>query len=73
MRKVGRLTFSVIIEDLDHAEQLLAEGWALKPLTDDDGQVEVYHLPIKANFASPYPPRVYRVSKGHEGPNSNDC
>ena len=61
----GVISFSAVIEDLDQADLLLSEQWALKPLKDEEGDVTAYHLPIKVNFDSLYPPRVYRVSEGH--------
>ena len=63
--KGGDITFSIVIENLDQAELLLSEQWALKPLKDEEGDLSAYHLPIKVNFKSPYPPRIYRVSDGH--------
>jgi len=63
----GDVTFSILIEDLDQAEALLADEWALKPLMDRDEEdtVNAYHLPVKINFESPFPPRIYRVSEAH--------
>jgi hypothetical protein len=58
----GDRTFSVVIDDLDEAEQLLADGWALKPLRNEEDEVDAYHLPIKVNFNSRRPPRIYKAS-----------
>ena len=58
----GDRTFSVLIEDLDEAEALLAENWALKPLKNEEGEVDAYHLPVKINFNSRRPPRIWKVS-----------
>lgn len=58
----GDRTFSVLIDDLDEAEALLAEGWALKPLKNEEGEVDAYHLPVKINFNSRRPPRIWKVA-----------
>lgn len=58
----GSRTFSLVIEDPARAADLMDLGWALKPLKDEDGNVEAYHLPVKINFDSRQPPRVYKVS-----------
>ena len=57
----GDITFSVLVDDLDEAEELLALGWALKPLTNEDDEVDAYHLPVKLQFKSRMPPRVFQV------------
>lgn len=58
----GIRTFSVVINDLEYAEQLLDLGWALKPLKNEDEEIDAYHLPVKINYASRQPPRIYKVS-----------
>ncbi len=58
----GVRTFSVVIEDLEQATDLIIQGWALKPLKNEDGEVEAYHLPVKVNYASRQPPRIYKIS-----------
>lgn len=58
----GVRTFSVVIDDLKYGAQLLDEGWALKPLKNEDGEIDAYHLPVKINYASRQPPRIYKVS-----------
>ena len=54
----GVRTFSVVIDDLNYGEQLIAEGWALKPLRNEDGEIDAYQLPVKINYASRQPPRI---------------
>ncbi len=58
----GIRTFSVVIDDLNYGDQLLAEGWALKPLKNEEGELDAYHLPVKINYDSRQPPRIYKVS-----------
>lgn len=58
----GNRVFSVVIEDLDYAKTLISEGWALKELKNEDGVVDAYQLPVKLNYGSGMPPRVYKVS-----------
>lgn len=60
--ETGVRTFSVVIDDLEEGAQLLNEGWALKPLKNEDGEIDAYHLPVKINYASRQPPRIYKVS-----------
>lgn len=63
----GNRNFSVLIEDLDEAEALLADGWNLKPLKDEDGEVSAYHLSIAIKYRTRngivvrYPPRVFKL------------
>lgn len=59
--EAGNRVFSVVIEDPKFATELLEEGWNVKPLTDDDGNITGHHLPVRLNFNSRIPPRVYRV------------
>ena len=58
----GVRTFSVVIQDLVYATDLIAQGWALKPLKNEEGNIEAYHLPVKVNYASRQPPRIYKIS-----------
>lgn len=57
----GNRTFSVRLDDPDLATTLLDDGWNIKPLVDEDGVVVAHHLPVRLNFDSRIPPRVYRV------------
>ena len=63
----GSRTFSVVIDDKGFATDLLAIGWALKPLKNEDGEVDAYHIPVKVNYASRQPPRIYKVSMTTHG------
>ena len=67
--KGGETTFSVVIDDVAYAQELEADEWAVRPLKPREGETEVtaYHLPVKVNFDSPYPPRVYRMSEANIG------
>lgn len=60
--EAGVRTFSVVIDNIDTANQLIADGWALKPLKNEDGEIDAYHLPVKVNYDSRQPPRIYKVS-----------
>lgn len=65
--EAGVRTFSVVVDDIDHALSLIDDGWALKPLRNEEEEVEAYHLPVKINYASRQPPRIYKVSMVHQG------
>jgi hypothetical protein len=58
----GVRTFSVIIDDLDYGAELLEMGWALKPLKNEDGDIDAFHLPVKINYSGRLLPRIYKVS-----------
>ncbi len=58
----GVRTFSEVIQDLEHAAELIAQGWAVKPLKNEEGDIEAYHLPVKVNYDSRQPPRIYKIS-----------
>ena len=58
----GIRSFSVLISDLEQAKELLAEGWNLKPLKNEDADVEAYHLPVKVNYGGKFPPRIYKIT-----------
>lgn len=60
--EAGVRTFSILVEDLSHADRLLEEGWALKPLKNEDGEIDAFHLPVKINYNSRQTPRIYKVS-----------
>jgi hypothetical protein len=59
----GERAFNVLIEDLKMAEDMLADGWNLKPFLDEAEQITAYHLQVKVNYGG-YPPRIVRVTKG---------
>lgn len=58
----GVRTFSVVIQDLERAAELMEQGWALKPLKNEEGDIEAHHLPVKVNYNSRQPPRIYKIS-----------
>jgi len=60
--EAGVRTFSVVIDDLVLAQSLIVDGWALKELKNEDGEVDAYHLPVKVNYDSRQPPRIYKIS-----------
>jgi hypothetical protein len=65
--ETGVRTFSVVVDDLALAKDLMAEGWALKPLKNEEGDIDAYHLPVKINYDSRQPPRIYKVSLTKQG------
>ena len=58
----GDRLFNILIDNLDEAEELLAKGWALKPLRNEEDEVDAYTLQLKVNYRRPRPPRVYNVN-----------
>lgn len=65
--EAGVRTFSVVIDDLELAKDLAGEGWALKPLKNEEGDIDAFHLPVKINYDSRQPPRIYKVSLTRQG------
>ncbi len=60
--EAGVRSFSILIDDMDMAAELIVDGWALKPLTNDEDVVDAYHLPVKVNYGGRVPPRIYKVT-----------
>lgn len=58
----GNRNFSVLVDNLDLASDLIKEGWNLKPLKNEDGDIDAYHLPVKINYEGRIPPRIYKVT-----------
>lgn len=64
--KGGDRKFSVVIDDVELAEQLMAKGWnvkQLKPRSEDEDPR--FQLSIKVNFRN-RPPKVCLVTKHHK-------
>lgn len=58
----GNRSFSVIIPDLELANQLKLDGWNIKYLTPrDETEEPTAHLPIKVSYSN-RPPKIYIVS-----------
>ena len=54
----GRRNFSVIIEDENLANDLINDGWNLKPLKKrDENDPQHWHLPVAVNYGA-YPPTI---------------
>lgn len=64
----GNRNFSVVIEDENLADQLRRDGWNVKmrPPRDEDGSPLLY-LPVKVNFGSYRPPKVFKVTLDASG------
>jgi hypothetical protein len=65
--EAGVRSFSVVVDDPKFAADLIDEGWALKPLKNEEGDIDAYHLPVKVNYVSRQPPRIYKVSMSNKG------
>ena len=60
----GDRNFNVIIDDAEMAERLAAEGWNIKIRPPrEDGDDTLYRLPVKVNFNSDFPPKIWLVTK----------
>lgn len=60
----GVRSFSVVIDDLDFADQLKADGWNVKGGgEDDEGNPRNPYLPVAVSF-DPYPPRIKQFQDG---------
>lgn len=57
----GRRNFSVVIDNEETANNLMADGWNLKPLKKrDEHDEQHWHLPVAVNYG-PYPPQITLV------------
>lgn len=64
--KGGVLSFAVVIEDHDFAEQIKAEGWNIKRFKPKDEEDNPdYYLPVKVRYDN-YPPHIYLCSNRHK-------
>ena len=60
--QIGAKEFNVVLPD-DIAEDLKDRGWNVKQTTPrEEGDPPVYHLPVRINFDSYYPPRVWLIN-----------
>jgi hypothetical protein len=57
----GERSFSVLIEDPEFAHDLLALGWNVRELQQEDEEESRYHISVKVNYNSSFPPRIYMV------------
>lgn len=58
----GNKEFNIVLPE-DTAEELKAKGWNVKQTKpQEDGDEPVYHLPVRINFDSYYPPRVWLIN-----------
>ena len=54
----GDRNFSVMIDDPDVAENLMRDGWNLKPMkARDEDEEPRWHLPVKVRYDN-FPPRI---------------
>lgn len=59
----GRKNFSVVIEDENLAQNLLDDGWNVKPLKKrEETDPQIYQLPVAVVYGS-YPPTIRMISK----------
>lgn len=66
--EAGNRTFSIYLDDMDLIEDLQKDGWAVKFLRNEDGEITGGHLQVKLNYASRYPPRVHKVVESNRTP-----
>lgn len=60
--KIGAREFNVILPD-DMAEELLDRGWNIKRTKErEEGDPQEYYLPVRINFDSYMPPRVWLIN-----------
>ena len=63
--RAGDRNFCVIIEDLEEAKKLAADGWNVKYLPPlDDGEDETAYLPVAVSFKNQPPTIVILSSRG---------
>lgn len=60
----GDRNFNVIIDDENIAKRLAEEGWNIKVRPPrEEGDDTLYRMPVKVNFDSDYPPKIWLVTK----------
>ena len=60
----GDRNFNVVIEDEAMAQKLANEGWNIKIRPPrEEGDEALYRLPVKVNFNSDFPPKVWLVTR----------
>lgn len=60
----GDRNFNVIIDDEDMAKRLADEGWNIKIRPPrEEGDSTLYRLPVKVNFGSDFPPKIWLVTR----------
>lgn len=60
--KNGNKEFNIVLPE-DIAEELLAKGWRVKQTTPrEEGDEPEYHIQVRVNFNSYYPPRVWLIN-----------
>lgn len=60
----GDRNFNVVIEDETVAQKLANEGWNIKIRPPrEEGDEALYRLPVKVNFNSDFPPKVWLVTR----------
>ena len=61
--KEGERGFSVVIDDPQLIDELMDEGWPLKPLKKrDPDDPQHYHLQVKVGFEK-YPPDIFMITR----------
>ena len=60
--KAGDRNFGLVVDDLLLADQLMAEGWNLKPLKQrDEDDTPKFQIPVAVRYDN-FPPKVYKIS-----------
>lgn len=62
----GRRTFGLIIDNVNMAEDLKAEGWNVKALQPRDPEDDVtYFIQVRVNFGN-ISPKIFMITDGHK-------
>lgn len=61
--RLGNRNFNILIEDHGFAEQLMADGWNVRPLAKrDEDDEQHYTMNVQVRFYGGIPPRVWLVT-----------
>ena len=62
--KKGERSFNIRIEDEATAAVLLSAGWNVKEMKQrEEDDAPCWHLPVKVNYESNWPPRIYKTNE----------
>lgn len=58
----GKRNFSIALSE-EQALAMIADGWNIKKKEPrEEGEEPLYHFPVKVNFESNYPPRIFLIT-----------